>query len=108
WEGWSGAWRIERAGRKVEIGKVEPGKDRVFEPFHCSRLVIDRVIIASEMKDSMHREVGKMMRKGLMFGPRFTFRRLVGDYDITEQAGCSTSIARFLGGKGQHVGRCIF
>jgi hypothetical protein len=60
------------------------------------------------MKESMHREVGKMMCKGFVLGARFTFRRLVGDYDITEQVGCSTSMARVLGGKGEHVGRCVF
>src|SRR5262247_2606158 len=103
----SGTGRL-RVALDVGIWHVEPGKDRCFEPFHCSRLVIGRVIVAGEMKESMHREVSEMMRKGFMLGARFTFRRLVGDYDITEQPGCSTSIARFLGGKGQHVGRCVF
>ena len=59
------------------------------------------------MQKSMHRQMGKMMRKGFVLGVRFTFRRLVGDHDITEQARYSTSAARFVGGKGQHIGRCI-
>src|SRR5262249_56335973 len=87
------AWGLDIAARNVGVGHVQPGKDRGFEPFHCSRLVIGRVIVAGEMKESMHREVSKMMLKGFMLGARFTFRRLVGDYDITEQAGCSTRIA---------------
>ena len=44
------------------------------------------VIVAGEMQKSMHREMRQMMRKGLVLGARFAFRRLVGDHDIAEQA----------------------
>ena len=59
------------AARNVGIGHVEPGEDRGFKAFHGIRLVIRRVIVPDQMKKSMHREVGEMMRKGLVLGACF-------------------------------------
>ena len=65
------------------------------------------MIVAGEMQESMHRKMGSMMRKGFILGARFTFRGFVGDHNITEQVGCSTSPPHFRGAKRQHIGRSV-
>ena len=55
--------------------------------------------------DLLH--VIQTVHKGLMLGARFTFRRFIGDHDITEQPGYSTSAPWLAGGKRQHIGRRV-
>src|SRR5262245_43586243 len=95
------------AARTVGIGYIKPGKDGGFEPFHRVRLGVRGVIVAGEMQKSMHRQVRQVMRKRLALGARFAFRRLVGDHDVAEQAGCSPRAARVAGRERQHIGRAV-
>ena len=86
WVGSESAIAIRGAARNVGIGDGKLREDQDLELFHGIGLVIRLVIVAGKMKKSMHREMRQMMRKGLMLGARFAFRRLVSDHDIAEQA----------------------
>ena len=98
WVGSESAIAIRGAARNVGIGDGKLCKDQDLELFHGISLGIRLVIVAGEMKKSMHREMRQMMRKGLMLGARFAVRRLVSDHDIAEQAGDSSRGARSRAG----------
>ncbi len=59
------------------------------------------------MKKTMHCEMREMLRKRLTLHVRLTFRRLIGDHDVAEQARCSTIGFSGIGRKAKHIGRHV-
>src|SRR5204863_6973878 len=104
------AWQLNGGGcvpYTIGAWNIEPSEDEGLDVLHGLRLVTGLVIIADEMKKAMHCEMREMMRKRFVLRMRLTFRRLIGDHDVAEQARSGAIDFPGIGRKGKNVGRHV-
>ena len=89
------------AGMPVGIGDAKTTQYVALGPFHRFRVGIAFMIVADEVKKSMHRQMGEVMRERLALGLGLARDGLVGQHDVAEMR---RVVRGALGRKRQYVG----
>ena len=85
----------------VGIGDAEMTQNVALGSFHRLRVGIAFMIVADEVKKSMHRQMGEMLRERLVFGFGLACDSLAGQHDVAEMR---RVVRGALGRKLQYVG----
>lgn len=77
---------ITRTGSlSIGVGHAQGLEDFALALLHGVRIVLRLVVVADEMQEPMHRQMGQVMEEPLALGGRLPLQRLAGDHDVAER-----------------------
>jgi hypothetical protein len=70
---------------RVRIGNAQRRQYLGFEAFHLKGLVFLDVVVAQKVQESVHHQMGEMVRKADVHPGRFALERLAGETEVADQ-----------------------